>query len=272
MAGRTAVSNFQPPKAIGEVRYLDPAHVDAECADFRAVLDEAAGGFVEPFLTAPSPGIVAAAMKNEHYDTEEAYLDGLADALTGRVRGDRRPRLPLAARLPRPRARAPHLLSGPAARASSSASSSGWSRRSTGRSRTCRASACACTSAGATTRGRTTWTCRSPTSCRSSDRRGRRLRVPVRQPPPRPRVSLLRGRRPGRRPDPGRGRDRHADQLRRAPGGRGRADRAGGAGGRRPHAACSPAPTAASTPPPAWAGSPRTWSGPSSRRSPTARG
>jgi 5-methyltetrahydropteroyltriglutamate--homocysteine methyltransferase len=81
MAGRTAVSNFQPPKAVSEVRYLDPAAVDAECADFRAVLDEAAGGFVEPFLTAPSPGIVAAAMKNEYYDSEEAYLDALAASL-----------------------------------------------------------------------------------------------------------------------------------------------------------------------------------------------
>jgi len=38
-------------------------------------------GLVEPFVTAPSPGIVAAAMKNEHYDTEEAYLDALAAAL-----------------------------------------------------------------------------------------------------------------------------------------------------------------------------------------------
>ena len=81
MANRTAVSNFQPPKAVGAVRYLDPAYVNAECADFRAVLDEAAGGFVEPFLTAPSPGIVAAAMKNEYYASEEAYLDALADAL-----------------------------------------------------------------------------------------------------------------------------------------------------------------------------------------------
>jgi 5-methyltetrahydropteroyltriglutamate--homocysteine methyltransferase len=80
MAGRTAVSNFQPPQAIGPVRYLDPSAVNTECADFRAVLDQT-DGFVEPFLTAPSPGIVAAAMQNEYYDTEEAYLDALADAL-----------------------------------------------------------------------------------------------------------------------------------------------------------------------------------------------
>jgi 5-methyltetrahydropteroyltriglutamate--homocysteine methyltransferase len=80
-AGRTAVSNFLPPKAIGEVRYLDPAVVHAECEDFRRALEETGNGFVEPFLTAPSPGIVAAAMKNEHYDSDEAYLAALADAL-----------------------------------------------------------------------------------------------------------------------------------------------------------------------------------------------
>jgi 5-methyltetrahydropteroyltriglutamate--homocysteine methyltransferase len=81
LAARTAVSNMHPPKAIGAVHYLDPAAVHAECDDFQAALDAADGSFVEPFLTAPSPGIVAAAVKNEHYDTEEAYLAALADAL-----------------------------------------------------------------------------------------------------------------------------------------------------------------------------------------------
>ena len=38
--------------------------VEAECADFRAALDAANGGFAEPFMTAPSPGIIAAAMRN----------------------------------------------------------------------------------------------------------------------------------------------------------------------------------------------------------------
>lgn len=80
-AGRIAVSNFLPPKAVGEVQYLDAGLVEAECADFREALDAAGDPFVEPFMTAPSPGIVAAAMKNEHYDTEEAYLSALADAL-----------------------------------------------------------------------------------------------------------------------------------------------------------------------------------------------
>ncbi len=81
LATKVAVGNFMPPKAIGEVRYLDRALVEAECDDFRAALDAAPGGFVEPFLTAPSPGIIAAAMLNEHYPTEDAYLAALGEAL-----------------------------------------------------------------------------------------------------------------------------------------------------------------------------------------------
>jgi 5-methyltetrahydropteroyltriglutamate--homocysteine methyltransferase len=84
LAANKAVSNFLPPKAIGEVRYTGAALVARECADFRAVLDaigEQQAGFVEPFLTAPSPGIVAAAIRNEHYDSEQAYLEALGRAL-----------------------------------------------------------------------------------------------------------------------------------------------------------------------------------------------
>jgi 5-methyltetrahydropteroyltriglutamate--homocysteine methyltransferase len=81
LAGREAVGNYEPPRAVGEVRYIDDTELKAECADFRAALDERGGAFVEPFMTAPSPGIIAAAMKNEHYDTEEAYLAALGDAL-----------------------------------------------------------------------------------------------------------------------------------------------------------------------------------------------
>jgi len=81
LANREAVSNMGPPKAIGEVRYLGTTAIEAECADFRSALTETGAHFVEPFVTAPSPGIIAGAMKNEHYDTEEAYLDALGTAL-----------------------------------------------------------------------------------------------------------------------------------------------------------------------------------------------
>ncbi len=69
------------PTAIGEVRYLDRAAVDAECDDFRDVLDRLGKPFAEPFLTAPSPGIIAAALRNDYYPSEEAYLAALGEAL-----------------------------------------------------------------------------------------------------------------------------------------------------------------------------------------------
>jgi 5-methyltetrahydropteroyltriglutamate--homocysteine methyltransferase len=79
--GRAAISNFRPPKAIGEVHYLDARAVHDECESFQAAMDAASGTFVEPFMTAPSPGIVASAMRNEHYANDNDYLTALAKAL-----------------------------------------------------------------------------------------------------------------------------------------------------------------------------------------------
>ncbi len=81
-AGKDVVSNRSTlPKAIGAIAYKDKAAIEAECADFSAALREAGNRYVEPFLTAPSPGIIAAIVQNEHYDTFENYLDALAAAL-----------------------------------------------------------------------------------------------------------------------------------------------------------------------------------------------
>src|SRR5205085_9577248 len=57
------------------------AGLRSEIGGFGAVRGQKPNAFVEPFLTAPSPGIIAAAMKNEFYDTEEAYLAALGKAL-----------------------------------------------------------------------------------------------------------------------------------------------------------------------------------------------
>ena len=81
LANREALNNMDPPKTIGEIKYIDPDAVEAECRDFRAALDRKPGAFVEPFLTAPSPGIIVGAMKNEYYDSEENYLAAVAAAL-----------------------------------------------------------------------------------------------------------------------------------------------------------------------------------------------
>jgi 5-methyltetrahydropteroyltriglutamate--homocysteine methyltransferase len=81
-AGKDTVSNRAVlPKAIGAVTYADAKAIETECSDFRAALEEAGGGYVEPFLTAPSPGIIASIVQNEHYDSFERYLDALSAAL-----------------------------------------------------------------------------------------------------------------------------------------------------------------------------------------------
>ena len=81
-ASRTQVSALGGlPKAIGEVRYLDERAIDDECRYFNAVLADNPGVFVEPFMSAPSPGILATAVRNEHYDTLANYLAALGRAL-----------------------------------------------------------------------------------------------------------------------------------------------------------------------------------------------
>lgn len=69
------------PMALGEVRYTNPEAIERECRDFAQILAANPNVFVEPFMNAPSPGILAAAIKNRHYDTDEKYLQALAEAL-----------------------------------------------------------------------------------------------------------------------------------------------------------------------------------------------
>jgi 5-methyltetrahydropteroyltriglutamate--homocysteine methyltransferase len=81
-AGKTQVSALGGlPKAIGPVRYLDDRAINDECRDFKSVLAENPGAFVEAFMSAPSPGILATAVRNEHYDTLAGYLAALGAAL-----------------------------------------------------------------------------------------------------------------------------------------------------------------------------------------------
>lgn len=81
MAGRTAVSNFEPPMAIGPVEYVAPEANRAEIEGFKSALEAANANFADAFMTAPSPGIVATAIKNDFYKSDEDYLDALVEAL-----------------------------------------------------------------------------------------------------------------------------------------------------------------------------------------------
>jgi len=74
-------NNVNLPEAIGEVRYTGAAAMQAECHDFTTALSANPQVFAESFMNAPSPGILAAAIRNRYYDTEERYLQALGTAL-----------------------------------------------------------------------------------------------------------------------------------------------------------------------------------------------
>jgi len=81
IANDQSVSNFNPPMATGAVTYANREENEAELETFAAALNQAGADFSDAFMTAPSPGIVAAAMKNEFYPDDDAYLEALAEAL-----------------------------------------------------------------------------------------------------------------------------------------------------------------------------------------------
>jgi 5-methyltetrahydropteroyltriglutamate--homocysteine methyltransferase len=70
-----------PPRATGEVRYVDRGPLERELNAYKKALREQAGQFTESFWTAPSPGIVASAMQNDHYGSLAEYVDAVAAAL-----------------------------------------------------------------------------------------------------------------------------------------------------------------------------------------------
>jgi 5-methyltetrahydropteroyltriglutamate--homocysteine methyltransferase len=72
---RIKVDLLKAPSCVADVTYGETAEVAAEC-------DLVTGaGFAETFMTAASPGIVCAAMRNEHYPTMPEYMSAVATAL-----------------------------------------------------------------------------------------------------------------------------------------------------------------------------------------------
>jgi 5-methyltetrahydropteroyltriglutamate--homocysteine methyltransferase len=75
---REAARIMNAPQAVGEVRYEDLSEAARECDVFQAALAAAPHPFVEPFMTAVSPGTIATILLNAHYDTHERYVMALA--------------------------------------------------------------------------------------------------------------------------------------------------------------------------------------------------
>ena len=96
------VSLWKAPQAVDEVEYADSAPIVTECEQLRRLLAEQEGRYTEAFVSAPSPGIVAAAMQNAHYASIDDYIHAVVSQNSirpigmgfGRPRGSRAPTCP----------------------------------------------------------------------------------------------------------------------------------------------------------------------------------
>ena len=70
-----------PPRAIGQVRYVNRAALESELDGYERAMAEQTRRFVESFWTAPSPGIIACAMQNDYYGSLKEYVNAVAEAL-----------------------------------------------------------------------------------------------------------------------------------------------------------------------------------------------
>ncbi len=75
------VSLLQPPQATGPIAYTDSSAIDAECDELAGALRALGRDNSDAFVSAPSPGIIVAAMENRHYPDLDAYLDAVSAAL-----------------------------------------------------------------------------------------------------------------------------------------------------------------------------------------------
>ncbi|GIX48511.1 MAG: methionine synthase [Candidatus Tectimicrobiota bacterium] len=69
---------FNAPQAIAEVVYTDLSAATAECDLFLQCCAAQPQAFVEGFMTAASPGIIATTLLNAYYDSHERYVFALA--------------------------------------------------------------------------------------------------------------------------------------------------------------------------------------------------
>ncbi len=159
---RIKVNLMAAPAAISEVTYADTAELEAECALV------ANAPFPQTFMTAASPGIVAAAMENRYYASQEEYVRARRGRAADRVPVHRRSRAPAPDRRAGSRARAAHLVRRTSTRRVPRVDRA---RDQCDQRRARPASTpptCDCTCAGATTKAPTHSTCRSRRSSRGS--------------------------------------------------------------------------------------------------------
>jgi 5-methyltetrahydropteroyltriglutamate--homocysteine methyltransferase len=70
---------YKRPVCVAPIEVKDMAPVEADLANFTAALESA--GHTDAFMNSASPGVIALFQPNEYYESHEAYLYAIADAM-----------------------------------------------------------------------------------------------------------------------------------------------------------------------------------------------
>jgi 5-methyltetrahydropteroyltriglutamate--homocysteine methyltransferase len=79
LAASGATAKYRRPRCTGEISLKDAGPLEADLRNFRAAVDAAKP--VEAFMNAASPGVLALFQPNDHYPTQDAYLEALGNAM-----------------------------------------------------------------------------------------------------------------------------------------------------------------------------------------------
>jgi len=79
LAASGATAKYRRPRCVGEIALKDAGPLNQDLGNFRRAVETARP--VEAFMNAASPGVLALFQPNDHYPTQDAYLDALGDAM-----------------------------------------------------------------------------------------------------------------------------------------------------------------------------------------------
>ncbi len=67
------------PACTGPIRFVGQAEIDSDIANLKATTN--GGNDAGVFMNAASPGVISIYLENQHYSTEEEYLEAIAEAM-----------------------------------------------------------------------------------------------------------------------------------------------------------------------------------------------
>ena len=79
LAASGATAKYRRPRCIGEISLKDAGPLNEDLANFRKAVDAARP--TEAFMNSASPGVLALFQPNDHYPTQDAYLEALGNAM-----------------------------------------------------------------------------------------------------------------------------------------------------------------------------------------------